>query len=99
MRRKLGWIGVIVPNYFEGLGLVSYGSYRERVKMVSENVASVRRKIAERVAAAQTNGTIAASGQYFPLVFTNGCYYTHGMKKIEEVERGTNSVVSAEMSK
>ena len=67
--------------------------------MVSENVASVRRKIAERVAAAQTNGTIVTSSQYFPLVFTNGCYYTHDMKKIIKVERGTNAVESAAMSK
>ena len=92
-RRKLGWIGVLVPNYFEGLGLVSYGSYRERVKMVSENVAFVRRKIAERVAVAQTNGTSAATSQYFPLVFTNGCYYTRDMKKIIRVGHGTESIV------
>ena len=98
-RRKLGWIGVLIPNCFEGVGMVSYGSHRESVKMVSENVASVRRKIAERVAAAQTNGTIVTSSQYFPLVFTNGCYYTHDMKKIIMVGCGTNAVESAVMPK
>ena len=96
-RRKLGWIGVLIPNYSEGVG--TYGSYRESVKMVSENVASVRRKIAERVAVAQTNGTSAATSQYFPLVFTNGCYYTHDMEKIIMVGCGTNAVESAAMSK
>ena len=75
------------------------GSMLGNVDEVTKNVETIHRKIAERVAAAQTNGTIAASGQYFPLVFTNGCYYTHDMKKIIRVERGTNSVVSAEMSK
>ena len=69
------------------------------VDEVTKNVETIRRKIAERVAAAQTNGTIAASGQYFPLVFTNGCYYTHGMKKIIMVGCGTNAVESAVMPK
>jgi hypothetical protein len=92
-RRKLGWIDALIPNCFEGVGLGAYESHREIVKMVSENVASVRRKIAERVAAAQTNGTIVTSSQYFPLVFTNGCYYTHDMKKIIRVGQGTESIV------
>ena len=68
-----------------------------KVDKVTKNVETIRRKIAERISAAQTNGTIAASGQYFPLVFTNGCYYTHDIKKIIRVERGTNAVESAVM--
>lgn len=90
-RRKLGWIGVLIPNCYENVGLSGYRAHRESVKRLSEEVASVRRKIAERIASSQTNGTITATSQYFPLVFTNGCYYTHDMKRIIGV--GTGSVV------
>ena len=70
-----------------------------KVDKVTKYVETIRRKIAERVAAAQTNGTSAATSQYFPLVFTNGCYYTHDMKKIIMVGCGTNAVESAVMPK
>ena len=90
-RWKLGWIGVLLPNCLGCSCVCAYGSYGESVKKLSENVASLRHKIAERMASAGTNETIVAAGQYFPLVFTNGCYYTHDMKKIIGV--GTGPVV------
>lgn len=90
-RRKLGWMGVLIPNCYEDVGLSDLSSHRERVKRVSEDVASLRRKIAERVTSTQMNGMITATSQYFPLVFTNGCYYTHDMKRVIGV--GTGPVV------
>jgi len=98
-RSEKSWLRFFTPNWHgRGIGqndfVVDFNEYDGHVRQVArtaENVVSLRRKIAERVAVAQTNGTIAASGQYFPLVFTNGCYYTSDMNKIIGV--GTGPVV------
>lgn len=93
-RRKLGWIGVLIPNCYENVGLSRYRAHhKERVKRLSEDVASVRRKISERIIAQQTNAEYVVGSQWFPLVFTNGCYYTHDMKKIIAFSPETKSIV------
>ena len=97
--RKTRWWDVLVPNSIGRVVRKYFIPQIKNVKEVSERIAAVRHKIAERISVAQTNGTIIATGQYFPLVFTNGCYYTHDMKKIIMVGCGTNAVESAVMPK
>ena len=92
-RRKLGWIGVLIPNCYENVGLARYRAHRESVKKASEDVASLRRKISERIFAQQTNAEFVVSSHCFPLVFTNGCYYTHDLKKIIAFSPETKSIV------
>ncbi len=83
-RREGRWLDALIPNVFGRIfGDNNYGRCLKQAKESALiDIAAVRRKISERIDAQQTNGEFVASSHYFPLVFTNGCYYTHDLKKI-----------------
>lgn len=88
-RRERRWLDVLVPNSlgrFAVSGECESNNYgrclNEDKESVLERIADVRLKIEERINAQQTNGEFVAGSRYFPLVFTNGCYYTHDLKRM-----------------
>ena len=84
-RRKNRWLNdakYLVPNSFGAFAGKDYKWGIEAVKGCAETVSFVRQKIVDRINIPQPNGGPTIGGHYFPLVFTNGCYYTHDMKKI-----------------
>ena len=95
-RRGNKWIDDLAPNSYSGIVLYDDDYYKRQIKRAretSQKVESVRRKIADRIAASKSGGDFVASGRYFPLVFTNGFYYTHDLKKIIGAGRGNEPAV------
>jgi len=91
-RRERRWQDILIPNSFGRH--TEYSCYLNRAKESAlKEVASVRRKISERIIAQQTNAKYVVGSQWFPLVFTNGCYYTHDLKKIISFSPSLKSIV------
>ena len=84
-RRRSGWQNgtkYLVPNSFGVFAGEDYKWGIEAVKGCAETVSTVRQKIVDRINVSQPNSESTVGGHYFPLVFTNGCYYTHDLRKI-----------------
>ena len=84
-RRRSGLVNAakyLIPNSLGDFAGEDYKWGIDAVKGSKEMVLSVRQKIVDRINIPQPNDEPTVGSRYFPLVFTNGCYYTHDLKKI-----------------
>lgn len=93
--RKTRWYDRLVPNWVghECHSMVDYKYGMNQVHEAMNGVETVRRKIAEKIAGGADNTVVAAHIRYFPLVFTNGCYYTSDLKRLVGLDHRTDTFV------